>query len=185
MFEGIKELFVQFGKLFKWWFILAPWEQAVRVRLGKHTRVFGAGIHLLIPYIDIVYKQSTRRRVMKAEMQTLTTLDGKVVTLAGQMGYVIKNIEQIYQTLHHAEDTLLALSQQSVAEYVTANNLADVTPSSISEYVVAKVDFKQYGLDEISFGITCFAVVRTYRLLMDTMSEWLNGEVLDTANGNN
>ena len=183
MLEGIKELFIQFGRLFKWWFILAPWEQGVRVRLGKHTRIFGAGIHLLVPYIDIIYKQSTRQRVTRTEMQTLTTRDGKVITLAGQMGYSIKHIGLLYQTLHHAEDTLLALAQQSVAEYVEANLFEAITPSGIKDYVVAKADFEQYGLGDVSFSITCFVVVRTYRLIMDKRAEWGHGDCLDTDNG--
>lgn len=34
----IKQLLEQLFGLFRWFFVVAPWEQAIRVRAGKHAR---------------------------------------------------------------------------------------------------------------------------------------------------
>jgi regulator of protease activity HflC (stomatin/prohibitin superfamily) len=184
MFDSVRELIVQFGKLFKWWTIISPWQQAVRVRLGKHTRVLGPGVHLLVPYIDTLYLQSNRKRVILSEMQTLTTADGKTITLSGQMIYAITDIEQLYRSVHHAEDTLGAIAQGAITDFVVSHRIEDITSASIARHVLDSSDFEQYGIGEVSFNVTAFAVVRTMRLIMDTQKEWLNGSGLDTDNAN-
>ena len=46
--NGISSLFSYISNLLTWWIVLAPWEQAVRVRLGKHITVISAGIHAYV-----------------------------------------------------------------------------------------------------------------------------------------
>ncbi len=182
MLEGIRALFVQFGELFHWWVIVAPWEQIVRVRLGKHLKMFGAGIHFTIPHVDSVYRQSIRRRICLTAMQTLTTSDGKTVTVSGQLGYAIVDVEKLYQTVHHAEDTLLATMQALVSEYIQQNDAADCTPPKVQEFVQESADLEIYGIGEVSFFVTNFAIVRTYRLLMDKAKDYADGDALNTYN---
>lgn len=53
----------RFFRQFQIWVVVAPWEQAVRVRLGKHLSVLNAGVHLKLPFADLVYLQSVRLRI--------------------------------------------------------------------------------------------------------------------------
>ena len=39
----ILDLIREFFRLFQWWVIIAPWEQAVRVRAGKHLTLLQPG----------------------------------------------------------------------------------------------------------------------------------------------
>ncbi len=178
--ETLRELFHSIGRLFTWWIIIVPWEQAVRVRLGKHVRILTAGVHLRIPYADKVYKQSIRRRIVATDIQTISTRDGKAITLAGQMGYSIVDVGKLYATLHHAEDTLQALMKSSVSEFVSTHELSQCTPKVIEAHVIENNDLSEYGLAEITFSITNFAVARTYRFITDNLKEWLSGDVLNT-----
>jgi hypothetical protein len=44
------------------WVIVQPWEQCLRVRMGKHVRMLPSGFHWRLPLIDTVFKQSVRMR---------------------------------------------------------------------------------------------------------------------------
>ena len=89
MVNTFQEMLKQFGRLFRWWIIVLPWDQAIRVRLGKHTRVLGPGVYWRIPYVDLVFQQSIRQRSARNDMQTLTTRDDRTISLASQMIFEI------------------------------------------------------------------------------------------------
>lgn len=58
----IQNILALLGRLVSWWFVVLPWEQAVRVRAGSRVRLYGAGLHFRVPFIDYVWLQNTRRR---------------------------------------------------------------------------------------------------------------------------
>lgn len=157
-----------------------PWEQVVRVRLGKHIRILNAGVHLKIPYIDLIYRQSTRQRVVRSDMQTVTTKDRVTITLASQIVYAIGDVRLLYNSLHHPEDTISALVQSGISNFVVNTNIDECTPHSIEEHLKSNVDFTTMGLSGVNFCITNFAIVKTYRLIMDTARNWGDGPSLQT-----
>ena len=93
--ESLHQLLQQIGRMFVWLVIVAPWEQAIRVRLGRRVRLLPAGAYLVIPFIDRVYRQTIRRRLSIIPPQTLTTRDGKSVTLGSAVGYSIVDLGSI------------------------------------------------------------------------------------------
>lgn len=56
------EILRSFWRCFIWWVVIQPWEQGIRVRLGKKRVRLEPGIHFRIPYLDAVFKQSNRLR---------------------------------------------------------------------------------------------------------------------------
>ena len=66
----IREILSIIGDLFTWIVIVAPWEQALRIRLGKRVKLCKAGCYLRIPFIDRIYRQSIRRRLSYFQTQT-------------------------------------------------------------------------------------------------------------------
>lgn len=178
----VREILDQIGRLFAWAVTVAPWEQAIRVRAGKHTRLLKAGIYLRIPFLDRVYRQSTRRRLNVVAQQTITTKDGRAVTIAGSVGYSVKDLRKLFETLHDAVDTIECEAAGLIAEYVVTHNLRDCSPSGLAEYVNEKLDLKRYGLGDQQVIISTFAAVRTYRLMMGSPREWkVGGDCLDTV----
>lgn len=164
----VRELFTSLRDLLVWWITVAPWEQALRVRLGKRVALLGAGVHLRIPGIDRIYRQSTRRRTCDFPTQTLTTRDGHTVTIGGSLRYA--DIEKLYQTLHHAESTLVDLASGIVARTITQMDRADCTAGAIEDAIRSQIDLAQYGLTDTDAYVTTFAFVRTFRLIQD--SRW-------------
>jgi len=153
--------------LLTWWVTVAPWEQCVRVRLGKHLKLLKAGVHLRFPIFDRVYIQSVRLRSTDFPIQTITTKDGHTVTVAGTMLYEIVDIMRLYKTLHHAESVVVDIVASAVSDTIHGLDREECTPRRVQEEVTSQVDLEKYGINQTSIHITDFAFVRTYRLIMD------------------
>ena len=164
------------NKLFQWWFLVMPWEQAIFIRAGKRVRLVGAGIYFRIPFIDAVYVQTTRMRMMESAMQTISTKDGSSITIKSAIGYTIKDVMLVYNTLYHPEMTISSMVMGEIGEYLRINNIEDITPIKIEEFVNKKINGSQYGLSDLNVKITTFAIVKTFRLIQDGsyMNEGLN-----------
>lgn len=126
----VGQIFEFIQKLLVWWVTIMPWEEGVFVRGGKRTRIIKAGIHFRIPFYDQVYVQTTRMRVVQGPLQTVTTMDGKTITIVMNMGYTIQDISRLYNTLYHADQTLCNMMMGIVADEVYARDLKDCIPSS-------------------------------------------------------
>lgn len=163
--SGIKQIIEALKSLLQWWVVCAPWEQVIRVTAGKRVRLLGAGIHRRIPILDRVYRQSTRLRALSLPAQTLTTADGKTVTVALMVSFAVRDLLRLYNTLHHAEGTIQAIVLGACGEFVTSTPAADVTAPAVAHWTADRADLKRYGLDDITVAVATFAYVKTYRMI--------------------
>jgi len=163
------------GKLLKWWVVVTPWEQAIRVKFGKHTALLGPGIHLKVPLVHTVFKQSVRLRSTALAVQTLSTRDGHTLTVDGILNYSIVDIRKLYNSLHHAEDTLRSFGMAAISQFVQTHDAAECTPERVAAGASAGLDLTKYGLACTGVLITGFAYVKTYRLIMDRKGDWVGG----------
>lgn len=154
-------------KLFQWWFTVMPWEQALLIRKGKNVRLLGAGLYLKVPFIDSVYIQTTRMRMVDTPMQTVSTRDGNTVTIKAVIGYTIADIQVLYNKLYHPEMTLNSMSMGFIGEFVRSSLTSEITPTNIEAHVNANIKASDYGLKDLVVKITTFAVVKTFRLIQD------------------
>jgi len=163
---------------FKIWVIVQPWELGIRVRLGKKIKKLNKGIYFKIPYIDSVYTQEVRIRVVTMPVQTVMTLDEKTVTFSAVIGYNIEDIEKLYQTLYHPEQTIINIAMSESTEYVSKSNLKNISFDNIEKNIITKINSESYGLNISYYKLTNFAAVRTYRLIQD--GNWFHeGNVMD------
>ena len=169
----VQQLLDFFRQLLTWWLIVEPWEQAIRVRFGKHVRLFGAGVYLRIPFFDIVYKQNVRRRVSSIPVQTLTTRDGKTITLHGSIGYKIVDVLKLQQTLHDAENSVQQEVLGIITRYVVNHAATDCTPEKVVAAVSASLDLSKYGLGDVDFFLAGYVSdIPTYRLIQDSLQTY-------------
>lgn len=182
--DQIISLFRQFMDLFRFWVIVCPWEQAVRVRFGKRTKVLGSGAHFRIPLADKVFLQSTRHRICTTYRQTITTLDHKAVTVTAAVGYSISDVRLLYDTLHHAEDTIHNLVRHAMAAAVSSMDSHKLTLKVLTDEVEAKIDLSQYGISETKIYMNEFAFTRAYRFIGDSAQNYSNGSSLTTEKEN-
>ncbi len=175
----IVQFFNTFFDFFVWWFTVNPWERALRIRLGSRKCEFGPGVHFKIPYLDTLYRQSVRLRSVNVQMQTLTTQDNKTLILFAAMSYSIKDLSKLYDTLHHAEDTLRNFAAGKISQYIQQHGSEDCTPAKIEEAVSKNLSsLEKYGIGDVQIQLIDFACVRTYRLISDV--KYGTGDNLNT-----
>ncbi len=172
-FAAIKGLFAPTAP----WAMVSPWEQAIRVRFGKYIKSFGAGIHFKIPFFDRYYIQSVRTRISDLGRQTLSTADGKGVTVSGVVEYEILDLEALYQNLQNAEDTIINYAKSELISRIAVTPAQDV--SKKLEYQIEAPLLSDSGINVRSVRLTDCAVVRTYRIIGDK-EHWGNSDNLDT-----
>lgn len=151
----------------KIWVIIQPWEEGLRVRMGKHIKKLHKGIYFKLPYFDSVYVQETRLRVKNMPIQTITTKDGMTITLNSALGYTITNLERLYQTLYAPEATIQNIAMSTNAEIMRNLDASDIVPEEVEKQVLEKLNEKDYGMSFEYFKITSYAQARTYRLIQD------------------
>jgi hypothetical protein len=165
----------------QWWFIVEPWEQAVRVRFGKDVKLFNGGAHFRIPFFDTVYVQNTRRRLISMGSQTVTTKDRKLVTIHSTLGFTIVDILRLQQTLHDAEGTVMQHVTTRLAQDIAIHELKDCAPAEVIVRVGAALGLEQYGLGNLEFALTSYVSdIRTIRLINDSSAPWIGGMPLNT-----
>lgn len=163
----IKDTLDYLSKIFQWWILIQPWELGVRTRFGNKTKLLQPGVHFRIPFFDIIYVQTIRLRVVSLCPQTVSTKDGKTLTISCAVGYSISDIMCLFNTLYHPEVTIGNMVQGFVAGYVFSHDLVDCTPEQVEKYLTEKLTDVDYGIKYEYSKVLSYAVVRTYRLIQD------------------
>lgn len=163
----VKEFFEYIFNAIKIWIIVQPWESGVRVRNGKYIKKLNPGLYFRIPYFDSVFIQEKRLRVCDIAIQTCTTKDGKTITIKSALGYSIKDVEKLYNTLYHPETSLQNIAMSEVSSLVFSTLTDEIIPQKIEEQTLKALQKTDYGIEFEYFKLTSFAVVRTYRLIQD------------------
>ncbi len=165
MTTWLTAVFQAMSQPLKWWVVVAPWEQGIRVRLGKEALKLDSGPHFRIPFLDRVYVQSVRLRIVSSGTRTLSTPDNKIVTVNLGIKFAIRDIKQLYSTIADPEKTLLNHVSSLAAEYVFKTNSKDLSPKDLQDYIDTHMVDDNWGLCDVSAHIIDFALTRTYRLI--------------------
>lgn len=155
------------SKLIQWWFTVMPWEQAIFVRRGNKTKVLGPGLYFKIPFIDSVYVQTTRMRMIDIPMQTMSSKDGIAVTIKSCIGYSISDILVLYKNLYHPEMTLSSMVMGHIGQMIRSSDLNEISPANIEKLINDQIGSFEFGLKDVTVRITTFAIVKTFRLMQD------------------
>ena len=170
--EIVNQLISFIKSLFDFWFLVMPWEQCVFVRAGSKTKLLTSGFYFKIPFLDKVFIQTTRMRMIDLSVQTISTSDNKTVTVKSAVSYSIADIFKLYNSMSHPEMTLGSMVMSGLAEYMRSNESTEVSPKSAEEYVNSKINSESFGLKDVSVRITSWCDVKTFRLIQDTSGIW-------------
>ncbi len=165
--EAVNQIFIFIGKLLGWWFTVMPWEQAIHVKRGKKARLRGKGLYFKIPFVDSVFIQTVRTRMIDVPVQTVTTTDGKSITIKSTVNYSIGDMYKLYNTISHPENSLSGMVMSGLSEFIRSVESKDATPGAAEKYINGKINAAEYGLKDISIRITSWADVKTFRLIQD------------------
>lgn len=165
--QWVTSLLQSVGKPFQWWIVVATWEQGLRVRFGKRTKHLMPGVHFRMPFIDRVIRVCVRERVVKTACQTISTKDGKVLTVALSLRYYIDDARQMIESVARPEETLRTFAQSRVSQFVATTRSEDLEPTGLASRIDGAVGRRanEWGIHHIEACIITFAYARTIRLL--------------------
>ena len=158
--------------LFQWWVVITPWEQGVRVRMGRYETLLTAGLHLKLPIVDKVYKQPIRLRSQFINGQTVTSADGKTIAISGAFQFEITDLLMLYRTLHNAHDVIEQRVQSIVALYCEDAAAAAITPERLSGEVKDALDLTPFGIRSRGYAVTDIAIVRPLRIVTGELGRY-------------
>lgn len=127
-------------------------------RLGKYSKSIGAGLHILIPFIDqIGYKRSLKEEVLEVPAQTCITRDNVSVTIDGVL--YIRVIDAM-KSAYGIENYYFAATQLAQTSLRSAIGKIDLDRSfeereSINAAVVLAVDeaAQEWGIKVLRYEI--------------------------------
>jgi len=163
----LKDIIDFITKIFQWWVVIMPWEQGIRVTLGRKITLLDKGIFLKIPLIHAVYVQEKRLRLINLPIQTVCTGDGHAITISCAVGYSIVDIGKLYNTLYQPDMTISNIVASKVSDYIFKTTVAECKPDKVENDIINALDQYQYGLKFEYVRIINFAVVKTFRLIQD------------------
>lgn len=147
------------------WYIVRPWEQGINVRCGRWVFNATPGFHIRLPFLDEVFIQNVRLRVVNLPVQTVTNKEGLTTTVSAVVSWRIADVRKLYEKLHTPEDWIYNTALSAVAE-VMFSTTGETDPKSIGDAAAkALADGRALGIVIESVAITDFARVRTYRLI--------------------
>jgi len=174
--EFLKEIWKELSTLLKWWVIVLPWEQGVRVWLGKKVTILNAGFHFRVPHLHVVYVQPIRIEFMPLAPQTLTTKQGETFTVSVTIGYIVNDIQKLYNSVSGVRGTLSGFAIGHVSKYMTET--IECVPSGLIQYVKDELCKSDWGIEVQQVQVITFAKIKAFRLIQD--SQWTdNGHRLN------
>lgn len=149
----------------KWWVVVATWEQGVRVRLGKNPKRLDCGIHFRIPFLDRVYVQATRLRVIACDGQSITTRDGVTVTFKIAVSYQIRDVLKMYMSASSPEGLLMFRSLSTASRTIASSDSKEIGPEQIEKAINEGVCGRAMGLESVQISVITYCTVRCYRMI--------------------
>ena len=160
--EWLQAIFNFFGR-FRIFYIVMPWEQAIRVRLGSRVKLVGPGFHWKFPFLDRVFTQNIRLHVVSSCSQTLEGEDGKAIAVVACIGFSIRSLLDVYKSVQHLDEALYSWASAEIAERIGG----DCTREQLEALVTAGLEEKagSWGIKVEFCRITDYARVRVFRLM--------------------
>lgn len=169
--QSILNFILKFLYLFTVGAIIDPWEEGLRVRLGKWIKPLKPGFHFKLPFaIDQIYTVNVKPQIIDVVAQSLETLDGVSVVVVGAIEYSVEDIKKLHLNIQDYDESLVNLGQILIAEYVTSSTNEDCTRESIQKAVKRRLkdSARKWGINIRRFGITDLAEHKVYRILSNS-----------------
>ena len=137
------------------WTVVNPDSSGVHLRCGRVHSVIGEGFHWQYPIIDEIQTITTAIQSIDLPNQTLTTKDGKTVTISGVVRYEVVCPEKTLFSISDYDEILQNLSMEVIGEQVPLSNHTAST-LSLRGRIQDKLEQEvyQWGINIISVGIT-------------------------------
>lgn len=161
MLEPVFRFLAETWESAKPYVVINQYDEAVVLRFGNHHRTLRGGFHLKLPFFDEVQSLTVILNFVLLDEQTLTTVDGHDVTVAGVVSYRIHDIEKALLKIQDVTDAVVDACYGCMANKVMASELQDLATEDFFAGVLHDChdQMYQYGVsvDNVSTKDLCKA----------------------------
>lgn len=168
MFDRLFDFVFSIIDLFKFWEIVAAYEEGIVLRFGKFHRTVAPGFRWMIPFgIEQVLTNNVVPASMSLSEQSLVTADGKRVVITAVLMWKIFDIRRCMLDVEDAEDTLADIAVGYVQEAVEETSWADIRTKAFRTDVKRRIqkNAREWGITVYSVKFKDLTDARTIRLL--------------------
>jgi hypothetical protein len=153
------------------WVVIDAYEMGVVLRWGKFSRVVSPGLSFVWPLgIEDVKYETVVRQTVYLDPQSLTTSDGKSITVAGIIVFEISDIRKYLLDIDDGEDDMSNMVYGIISDCVEDTEWKDITSPAFNGRVYAKASLecnKYCGVFVIGIKWSDKATARNIRLWND------------------
>lgn len=175
-FGWLGQLIQWFGSFFPRWVVVPTTHGWVKFVRGSNVKSGGAGIVWYWPAVTEFEQYPTARQTISLATQTITTTDGKVVSVSGMLVYEIFDLEKILAHTMDPDDTIRDIAQSSLHDVCSHKSYEELRVGQGKKLdtalrAEARKDLEDYGVRPLKFTLTTFAPSRVLRLVTTTSQE--------------
>ncbi len=149
--------------------VIDPWEEGIRVRLGKMNKRVGSGLVWTWWFIDELFTVNVRRQVIDLNNDSIETADRVPMLFSITITYKIRDAAKIFLQVQDHEDSLEADAMTIVSAWMNKTQYEDVTIENLiaaCEPDIRKSGFR-WGCEVEWMGVMDLAKHRVLRLLLE------------------
>lgn len=166
MFDKIWEAILSLGHELKFWFVVKHYEGAVVLRAGNIHRVRYAGMYWKWPLVEHIDSHYIKDDTILFPTQTLTTLDGKTVTVSGMVLYHVEDILPFLTELNQPLQAISDIGISIIADNIISNDLSYANSEEIIQKIGEDIseECKKWGITIEYFKFTGVASSRSLNI---------------------
>lgn len=147
-------------------FYVFSYEGAVFYRGGKFVKTITPGWYLKIPFFDSFHKDIVTTDTMRIEDVTITTLDGKTVTLGGEFDLTISDIKKAVNDTHEWRSNLQDISRGIISDSLEDINWDDIRKKTTKNAIEKRIQKRglEMGITINNFSFTDKSISRAFKL---------------------
>jgi regulator of protease activity HflC (stomatin/prohibitin superfamily) len=151
--------------------VMDVYERGIVMRFGMPNREIGGGFHWLIPFgVEEVKYDTVVRQTSDLDVQSLTSKDGKFITLNAILVYTISDISKFLLEIDDGETDVQNMCYGVITDCVEAHNWDEICTTEFNKEVLKKcraVCDNYCGVKLIHVKWSDKAVARNIRLWND------------------
>jgi len=171
MFDRIFDFIASVWEWLIPWVVIDAYEQGVVLRLGKFNRIVNPGFNLIWPLgFEAVKYETVVRQTVYLDPQSLTTSDGKSITVAAIVIFKIADIRKFLLDIDDGEDDMSNMIYGIISDWVQYKNWSEIVSKDFDANITiaAKEQCNEYcGIEIIGIKWSDKATARNIRLWND------------------
>lgn len=151
------------------WVVVNEYQRAVILRGGKYHRSLEPGTYLKYPIAEYALSDNVKPDTMEIPPITITTADGKTVTIGMIIHYEVPDIKKFLVDNNDSRSNMIQMGAAELSDHLEEINWIDIKKKTTKNAVQRKLNpyFEDMGVKILDLKFKDKAEVRAYKLFND------------------